>query len=178
VREQAEDVLKTNETLLNEIGHLLSSGKYEDYKRVDEVRTFLQNQRSGLPQLTIIDSGNFEGKTAIYKVGDYFGYSRSDQEYRPVYFPCTQGLDREYLTKFFWRACRRSAEIHYARGSVLYFHPHCGERRALRFVVRPAEQRWEDWLVGDFISWKEEAHFPVSFLPLPAALASFWIRVR
>ena len=100
VREQAEDVLKTNENLLNEIGHLLASGKYEDYKRMDEIRAFLQNQRSGLPQLTIVYSGNFEGKTAIYRVGDYFGY-RSDQEYRPVYFTCTQGLDCEYLTKFF-----------------------------------------------------------------------------
>ena len=101
VREQAEDVLKSNENLLNEIGHLLASGKYEDYKRVDEIRAFLQNQRSGLPQLTIVYSGNFEGKTAIYKVGDYFGYSRSDMEYRPVYFTCTQGLDCEYLTKSF-----------------------------------------------------------------------------
>jgi len=101
VRGQAEDVLRSNENLLNEIGHLLASGKYEDYKRIEEIRTFLQNQRSGLPELAIIYSGNFEGKTAIYKVGDYFGYSRSDQEYRPVYFTCTENLDCEYLTKFF-----------------------------------------------------------------------------
>ena len=101
VRGQAEDVLRSNDNLLNEVGHLLASGKYEDYKRIEEIRTFLQNQRSGLPELAIIYSGNFEGKTAIYKVGDYFGYSRSDQEYRPVYFTCTKNLDCEYLTKFF-----------------------------------------------------------------------------
>jgi hypothetical protein len=53
-----------NKSALDEISRLLASGQYEDYKRISEIRGFLENQRSGLPQLTVIYSGKFEDKLA------------------------------------------------------------------------------------------------------------------
>ena len=58
VHAQAEEVLSTNKNFLEEISQLLASGKYEDYRKVAEICAFLQNQRSGLPQLTLVYSGN------------------------------------------------------------------------------------------------------------------------
>jgi hypothetical protein len=100
VRAQADEVLKANNGLLEEISRLLASGKREDYKRIRDIRTFLQNQRSGLPQLTIIYSGKFEDKLAFYRV-EYFDWNREKSVYTPTYFPCTQNLDCDYLTRFF-----------------------------------------------------------------------------
>jgi hypothetical protein len=100
VRAQADEVLKANTGLLEEISRLLASGKPEDYKRILEIRTFLQNQRSELPQLTIVYSGKFEGRLAFYRV-EYFEWKQNGSVYTPTYFPCTKNLDCEYLTKFF-----------------------------------------------------------------------------
>jgi hypothetical protein len=100
VRGQADEVLKANTGLLEEISRLLASGKPEDYKRILEIRTFLQNQRSELPQLTIVYSGKFENKLAFYRV-EYFDWKQDRSEYTPTYFPCTKNLDCDYLTKFF-----------------------------------------------------------------------------
>jgi len=46
VHTQADEALRANNNLLGEIGRLLASGKPEDFKRISEIRTFLQNQRS------------------------------------------------------------------------------------------------------------------------------------
>jgi hypothetical protein len=100
VRGQADEVLGKNRDLLEEISRLLASGKPEDYKRINEIRNFLQNQRSGLPQLTLIYSGQFEGKLAFYRA-DYYDWNQQRSEYTPTYFQCTQNMDCEYLTKFF-----------------------------------------------------------------------------
>jgi hypothetical protein len=100
VRAQAEEVLSTNKTSLEEISRLLASGKSEDFKRVSEIRTFLASQRSGLPQLTLIYSSKFENKLAFYRITDYFAYDR-EHDYSPTYFSCTKDLDCDYLTKFF-----------------------------------------------------------------------------
>ncbi len=52
VHKQADEVLSTNRSLLEETSRLLASGKPADYKRVSEIREFLENQRRGLPALT------------------------------------------------------------------------------------------------------------------------------
>ncbi len=101
VHTQADEVLKANKNLLEEISQRLATGKVEDYKRIAEIRTFLQNQRSGLPQLTVIYSGKFADKLAFYKVNEYFTDYPPTRAYTPEYFTCTQNLDCEYLTKFF-----------------------------------------------------------------------------
>jgi hypothetical protein len=99
VRTQATDVLKANGNLLEEISQRLASGKPEDYKRIAEIRAFLQNQRSGLPQLNVIYSGKFADKLAFYSVNQYFPENSS--AYTPTYFTCTESLDCEYLRRFF-----------------------------------------------------------------------------
>lgn len=100
VRAQADELLRTNQNLLDETSHLLASGKPEDYKRIGDIRTFLSSQRSGLPSLTVIYSGRFADKLAFYRVNDYFpvDYERS---YAPTYFACSPNLDCDYLTRFF-----------------------------------------------------------------------------
>lgn len=102
VHTQADDVLKENSNLVEEIGRLLTADRPEDYKRIGDIRAFLQNQRAGLPQLTVIYSGRFEDKLAFYKIPDYFPQDNSGKFiYTPTYFQCTQGLDCEYLAGFF-----------------------------------------------------------------------------
>jgi hypothetical protein len=101
VHSQADEVLNANKSSLDEITRALSSGQYDDYKRISEISNFLQNQRSGLPQLTIIYAGMFENKLAFYKVEGYFPYDPQYKTYKPVYFACTPNLDCEYLKKFF-----------------------------------------------------------------------------
>lgn len=100
VRAQADEVLKANNSLLEETSRLLASGKPEDYKRIVEIRTFLQNQRGGLPQLTVIYPGKFANKLAFYKV-EYFDWNQQKSIYTPTYFACTQNLDCDYLAQFF-----------------------------------------------------------------------------
>jgi hypothetical protein len=102
VRTEADEVLKENQGLLDEISQRLASGKPEDYKRIFDVRAFLEERRSGLPRLTLIYSGKFANKLALYRVNDY--YFPGDLEkgtYNPVYFACTRNLDCEYLAKYF-----------------------------------------------------------------------------
>ncbi len=101
VRAQGNEVLTENKGLLEEISRLLASGRPEDYKRVFDIRAFLQNQRSGLPQLTLIYPGKFADKLALYRINDYFSGDSEKGIYNPVYFQCTKGLDCEYLTRFF-----------------------------------------------------------------------------
>ncbi|HXX02126.1 MAG TPA: hypothetical protein VEJ00_12995 [Candidatus Acidoferrales bacterium] len=100
VRSQADDVLTSNQNLLDEISHRLVSGQLEDYRRIWEIRNFLESQRSGLPSLNVIYSGRFEGKLAFYRVNDYYPVD-SQKTYTPTYFACTKNLDCEYLTNFF-----------------------------------------------------------------------------
>jgi hypothetical protein len=100
VRAQADEVLQANKSLLDEISRLLASGKPEDYKRIGEIRAFLQSQRSGLPQLTIVYSGKFGDKLALYGFNEYYYYRQPDA-YQPSYFRCTKNLDCDYLTRFF-----------------------------------------------------------------------------
>ncbi len=101
VHAQADEVLNENKGLLEEISRLLASGKPEDFRRIFEIRTFLENQRSGLPQLTFIYSGKFADKLTFYRVNEYFPFDPEKRTYTPVYFACTRYLDCDYLTRFF-----------------------------------------------------------------------------
>jgi hypothetical protein len=101
VRGQADEVLKENKSLLEETALLLASGQVSDYKRIYEIRKYLQNQRSGLPELTIIYSGRFGGKLAFYRVNEYFPGDVDKRTYEPHYFRCTANLDCDYLKRFF-----------------------------------------------------------------------------
>jgi hypothetical protein len=101
VHSQADEILKLNGTLLDEISQLLASGRPDDYKRVSEIRNFLENQRTELPQLTVIYSGRFEGKLAFYRINGYVPYDEEKKVYTPRYFSCTRNLDCDYLTRFF-----------------------------------------------------------------------------
>lgn len=101
VHGQAEEVLKANDNLLEEVSHLLASGKFEDYKRVSEIRNFLEHQRNGLPNLTVIYSGTFEGKLTLYQIGELLYYDENKKIYTPAYFDCTANRDCDYLKRFF-----------------------------------------------------------------------------
>jgi len=101
IHAQADEVLNENKDVLDEASRRLASGEPEDYKRVFDIRTFLENQRSGLPQLTLIYSGRFANKLAFYRVNEYFPGDAEKGIYNPVYFACTRNLDCDYLTKFF-----------------------------------------------------------------------------
>ena len=101
VRNQADEVLKENTSLLEEISRLLASGKPEDFKRIHDISAFLENQRSGLPSLTLIYPARFSDKLAYYQVGDYFYWDAEKKVYTPRYFACTQGRDCDYLKRFF-----------------------------------------------------------------------------
>jgi hypothetical protein len=101
VREQANEVLEQNENLLNEASRLFASAKPQDYKRIYDIRSFLENQRSGFPRLTLLYSGKFADKTAFYQVNEYFPGDPGKNSFTPVYYPCTRTLDCDYLKKFF-----------------------------------------------------------------------------
>lgn len=103
VRDQAYEVMRENEALLQEIGIRLASGKVSDYRRIKEICRFLENQRSDLPNLKIIYSGQFSGKTAFYQINEsYIGnLDEKENKYTPAYFQCTKDFDCDYLRKFF-----------------------------------------------------------------------------
>jgi hypothetical protein len=101
VRAQANEVLQENDDLLEKIGALLTSGKVADFKKLYDIREFLERQRSGLPQLAIIYASDFEGKPALYAIRRSFGGNVEKDIYVPNYFECTKGLDCDYLKRFF-----------------------------------------------------------------------------
>lgn len=123
VRAQADDVLKENGNLLAEIGGRLSSGKSEDFQRVGQIRTFLESQRSGLPSLTVIFAGKFEGRLAFYKIDSALPYDEQEKEFAPPYFACTQNLDCEYLTRFFSGVRVDALQEYTVRDEQFYIHP-------------------------------------------------------
>ena len=103
VRTQADEVLKENNVLLQEISASLASGQPKDCLRIIEIISFLKHQRKGLPELTVIYSGQFGDKQAYYELKDFY-YGRINLEknsYLPSYFACTQNLDCDYLSRFF-----------------------------------------------------------------------------
>jgi hypothetical protein len=84
VRAQADEVLKANNNLLEETSRLLASGKPEDYKRIIEIRKFLQSQRSDLPELTVIYSGTFVVSWHFTELKISAGTSKTMPTLRPI----------------------------------------------------------------------------------------------
>jgi hypothetical protein len=99
VRKQADEVLNQNQNLLEDISHLLVSGRSDDYKQIVKISSFLQNQRRELPQITVIYSEKFAGKMAFHEMTNY--YALPYESYTPPYFACTREIDCDYLTRFF-----------------------------------------------------------------------------
>ena len=133
VHSQADEVLKQNNALLEEISARLASGTSEDFKRITEIETFLQSQRSGLPQLTVIYSGEFAKKRVFYQVGQYFGGDWKN-EYHPPYFACTANRDCDYLAKFFSGEKSETLEKYTIREDEFYIYvPYAGKQA--RFVM-------------------------------------------
>ena len=134
VHAQADEVLKQNQGLLDEVSRLLASGKPEDYKRIFDIRSFLENQRSGLPQLTLIYSGKFADKPAFYSVNGYFAGDLEKRTYTPVYFACTRNLDCDYLTRFFSGEKVDNLQKYTVRDDQFYIYiPYIGNEA--RFVL-------------------------------------------
>jgi hypothetical protein len=133
VRGQADEVLQQNQGLLDEMSQALASGKFEDYKRVAEILSFLEKQRSGLPELTLIYSGKFTDKPALYSANRYFG-NEDRRAYSPTYFPCTVNRDCDYLAKFFSGAKADSLQRYTFRDDQFYIYiPYIG--KDARFVL-------------------------------------------
>jgi len=101
IRDQANEVLRENDNILEKTGALLASGDVADFKKLYEIREFLEHQRSGLPRLSIVYAGEFEGKLTLYKIGTNFHGNLEKNTYIPEYFECTKGLDCDYLRRFF-----------------------------------------------------------------------------
>jgi hypothetical protein len=101
VQDQANEVLKENDNLLAEISQRLASGQTADFKRILEIRNFLVHQRTGLPNITIIFSGRFGDKVALYHIGDFYWVDPETKNYQPPYFECTRNFDCDYLKAFF-----------------------------------------------------------------------------
>jgi hypothetical protein len=134
VRGQADEVLQSNKGLLDEVSRLLASGKPEDYKRISEICAFLQNQRSGLPRLTLVYSNKFEDKSALYRFTEYSYYETQPTTYNPQYFSCTKNLDCEYLTRFFSGQKTESLQKYSFRDDQFHIYiPYTGGER--NFVV-------------------------------------------
>ena len=112
----------------------MSSGQYDDYERISGIRDFLANQRSGLPQLTVIYSSKFADKLAFYKISDYFPRDPQNKIYTPTYFQCSQNLDCDYLKRFFSGAKVSALEKYTVRDDQFYIYvPVIGEKA--RFVL-------------------------------------------
>lgn len=101
VGRQARELVNDNRPSFEEIGHLLASGKPEDFKRINELHNYLSTRRADLSQLTIIYSGRMGDKTVLYRtLGDYY-YDPSSRNNPRVFYSCATNIDCDYLNKFF-----------------------------------------------------------------------------
>lgn len=97
---QVNEVLNENKDLLNQVAKLIQDGSAPKIKKVSEIIRFLRNQRAGLPYLTLIYSGSFEDRLALYEMSDSFSADEKGT-FQPRYYQCTQEIDCTYLRDFF-----------------------------------------------------------------------------
>lgn len=121
VRAQADEVLGNNQALLEEISQRLASGKLQDVKRVNEIRTFLERQRSGLPDMTILYSGKFADKVALYQVDEYI-HTKDEEKFEPSYYACDENVDCTYLHRFFSGEDVAPLQNYEVRGDEFYIY--------------------------------------------------------
>jgi hypothetical protein len=101
VGQQVNEIVQDNRPSFEEVGHLLVSGKPEDFKRLDEIHNYLATRRPDLSQLTILYSGKVGDKVVYYRTaGDYY-YNPQVRSDPRVYYTCMPKLDCDYLKKFF-----------------------------------------------------------------------------
>ena len=97
VRSQSEKVTQENTAQLEQISTLLASNDVEDFKKINEIKEFLERQKKELPYLTIIYSRDVIGKPALYQTQDYY----SDTTLDHAYYSCSGSVDCDYLANFF-----------------------------------------------------------------------------
>ena len=101
IRQQVNEVVKDNRPSFEELGHLLVSGKPEDFKRINEIHSYLATRQPDLPQLTILYSGKVGDKVIFYRTaGDYYYNPQAPQDPR-TYYTCMPRQDCDYLKNFF-----------------------------------------------------------------------------
>jgi len=134
VRAQADEVLRENGGALEEISQLLTSGKPDDFKRVARIEQYLEEQRSGLPQLSIIFQGKFNERPTFYSVYGAGYFADEKTEYVPPYFSCTPKQDCEYLKQFFSGEKVDALEKYHLRDDQFYIYiPYVG--KGSRYVL-------------------------------------------
>lgn len=134
VQQQANDVLKENGNLLEELSQLLASNKSEDYKRIYDILTFLRDQRQDFPQMTLIYSGQFGAKSALFVVSPYDYQEWDKRGYMAKYYGCKQSVDCDYLKKFFAGQKTEVLRKYTLRDDQFYIYiPYTG--KAARFVL-------------------------------------------
>lgn len=102
VRQSAEQVVRENEDLLEQISQKLASGQPEDYKSAWNIREFLGKQRAGLPELKVVYCGKFQDKLAFYLLeSSIHWHLRDPDSFTSQYYACTPNVDCEYLNQFF-----------------------------------------------------------------------------
>src|SRR5208283_910625 len=134
VQRQANEVLRENGSLLEEISGLLAANKNEDYRRIYDILTFLRDQRHDLPQLSLIYSGKFGDKAALFMVGPYDYQDWDKQGYVGKYYGCKQNVDCDYLKKFFAGEKTNTLTKYTLRDDQFYIYiPYTG--KGARFVL-------------------------------------------
>ncbi len=101
VRAKADEVLKENDKSITDIAAALASGQSDDYTRISQICRFLQERRRGLPRVSVIYSGKFEDKPALFQIQSGHRSIVNPEKYDPEYFSCTQDFDCDYLNSFF-----------------------------------------------------------------------------
>lgn len=133
VREQANEVLQNNRPSLDEISQLLANGTPEDLRKVAKIGRYLGGQRADLPQLSIVFSGKFGEKPALYYVSEFSGYEEPTT-YVPPYFACMPNQDCEYTRRFFSGENVDVLEKYHFRGDEFYIYvPFVGKE--VRYIL-------------------------------------------
>jgi len=134
VQRQANEVLKENGNLLEEISQALAANKDEDYRRIITILTFLKDQRRDFPQLSLIYSGKFGDKATLYVLSPYEYQDWDKRGYVPKYYGCSQNLDCDYLRKFFAGQKTDALRKYTLRDDQFYIYIPCTGKGA-RFVL-------------------------------------------
>ncbi len=135
VRAQAQELLAEHDELVGKAAAALAAGRSRDMAKVPELLHFIESQRSGLPDLSLIYAGKFQGRRALRVIGQYgWDEDSAKKNVPPPYFSCDRGVDCEYLKSFFDGEPSRMFEKADGSGSYLIYMPF--ERAGARFVLR------------------------------------------
>lgn len=121
VKTQAEEVLNDQKTLVAKIAGLLEIQDNKKLKQISPLISFLENQRQGLPTLTLIYADTYEGQTVYHRLGSYVDDDK--KEFSPSLYKCEKSLDCAYISRFFKGEKTEVLESfdRKSRESVIYF---------------------------------------------------------